>query len=221
MVNPPTKEGFLLSMRLLLIRHGEIDFNKQARYCGVTDVSLNQNGLAQVRHLKSIIQKEKVDIIYCSPLKRARQTAKMLFGRRRIFIKPALQEIDFGDMECLSVKEVRQKHPRFYRTWLKNINKAKSPGGESVQQCRKRVRDFIQSLIKDKDNQNKTIALVMHGGPIKILISDILNLGKDGFWMFHPEPASVTTIEYERGRVCLLARNFYYEKDYPGFGWRP
>lgn len=210
-----------MSMRLLLIRHGETDFNKQARYCGVTDVSLNRNGMAQVKYLKAIIQREQVDIIYCSPLKRARQTARILFGRRRLFIAPALQEINFGALECLSVEEVRQKYYRFYRTWLKNINKAKAPGGESIQQCRKRVRGFIQSLIKDRNNQNKTIALVMHGGPIKILISEIFNLGQNGFWLFHPEPASVTTIEYDRGRFCLVARNFYYEKDYPGFGWRP
>jgi broad specificity phosphatase PhoE len=212
-------------MRVLLIRHGEIDFNRQARYCGITDATLNKNGLAQAKHLKSFFSKEKVDAVYCSPLRRTQQTAHILFGRkRRIKLEPSLKEINFGKMECMSVKEVKEKYPVFYRTWLTNLNTAKAPGGESVNQCRKRVWKFINSLIRNKRNTHKTIALVMHGGPIKIWISDILKLGKDGFWMFHPEPASVTTVEYAKGRFCLLGRNFYYEKSRPGgtgFGWKP
>lgn len=209
-------------MRLLLIRHGEIDFNRQARYCGITDAPLNKNGIAQAKHLRSFFGKEKIDAVYCSPLMRARQTARILFGsKRRIIIKPSIQEIDFGKMECLSVKDAREKYPDFYRRWLKNLNTAKAPGGESVAQCRRRIWEFINSLLKNKRNNNKTIALVTHGGPIKIWISDILKLGKNGFWLFHPEPASVTTVEHDKGRYCLLGRNFYYEKDYPGFGWRP
>ncbi|MBI4834909.1 MAG: histidine phosphatase family protein [Planctomycetes bacterium] len=208
-------------MRLLLIRHGEIDFNRQARYCGITDAPLNKHGIAQARDLRSFFSKEKVDAVYCSPLTRTKQTARILFGRRRITLEPALKEINFGKMECMSVKEVKEKHPVFYRTWLTNLNTAKAPGGESVNQCRKRVWKFINSLIRNRKNAHKTIALVMHGGPIKIWISDIMKCGKDGFWMFHPEPASVTTVEYDKGRFCLLGRNFYYAKNYPGFGWRP
>lgn len=208
-------------MRLLLIRHGEIDFNRQAKYCGITDAPLNRRGFIQAHHLKSLIGKEKIDCIYSSPLSRARETARILFGQRRILIKPALQEINFGKLECLSVKEARQKFPRFYRRWLTNLKKAKPPGGESASQCGKRIWKFIRHLIKDKNNRNKTIAIVMHGGPIKILISKIFKFGPNGFWLFHPEPASVTTLEYDRGRFCLLARNFCYAKDYPGFGWRP
>jgi broad specificity phosphatase PhoE len=215
-------------MRLLLIRHGEINFNRESRYCGITDVPINRTGIAQARQLKLLIANEKIDRIYCSPLRRAKETARIIFGQRpahrqtrRIRIEPALAEINFGKLECLTVAEVRKKFPYFYQQWLTNLEEAKPPGGESVAQCRKRIWQFICSLIKGRDNHHKTIALVMHGGPIKILISKILNLGPNGFWRFHPEPASVTTIEYDSGRFCLVGRNFYYGKDKPGFGWRP
>ena len=208
-------------MRLLLIRHGEIDYNRQARYCGITDAPLNQNGIKQVHRLKLLLANEKVDRIYSSPLRRARKTARIVFGNKRIIIKPELQEIDFGKLECLSVQEVKFKFPRFYRQWLKDIEKAKPPCGETVAHCRNRIWEFIQSLIRNKSNNDKTIAIVMHGGPIKLLISKIFKLGINGFWLFHPEPASATTVEHDKGRFCLLARNYYYEKDYPGFGWRP
>jgi len=225
-------------MRLLLIRHGEIDFNRESRYCGITDVPINRTGIAQARQLKLLIANEKIDRIYCSPLRRAKETARIIFGQRpaprcpsgrrtcsegteSIRIEPALAEINFGKLECLFVEEVKEKFPCFYRQWLTNLEKAKPPGGESVAQCRRRIWKFIRVLISDKNNHHKTIALVMHGGPIKILITKIFNLGANGFWLFHPEPASVTTIEYDRGRFCLLTRNFCYQKDKPGFGWRP
>jgi broad specificity phosphatase PhoE len=208
-------------MRLLLIRHGEIDSNLQKRFCGITNSPLNTNGIKQAHHLKTLLKKEKVDLIYSSPLLRTRQTSRIVFSNKKIRFASELKEIDFGEIECMQVEEVKKKYPEFHRKWLANINTATPPGGESVRECRKRVWGFIQSLIKNKNNQNKTIALVMHGGPIKILIAEILKLGNNGFWMFHPEPASATTIEYYNGYFCLLGRNFYYGKDYPGFGWRP
>lgn len=211
-------------MRLLLIRHGEIDFNRQMRFCGSTDRPLNKFGISQIRQLKKVLQKEEIHRIYSSPLRRARASGRLLFGRRRIILEPALREIEFGRLEALTVNEVRQRYPRFYRSWITRPDTCagiKALGGETVQEVRKRVWSFIQRLIRDKTNKDKTIALVTHGGVIKILVCQILKLGYQGFWSFHPEPASVTTVEYSDGKFCIIQRNFYYEKDYPGFGWRP
>ena len=224
-------------MRLLLIRHGEIDCNRQARFCGITNPPLNKTGRAQAGQLRKLLRRERVhpeqagsprrvhrervDLVYASPLRRARETAAIVFGKRRIFLSPDLQEINFGKIETLTLREVRERYQSFYRQWLASPEKAKAPGGESVTRCRQRVWRFFHRLTRNKSNQNKTIALVMHGGSIKLLLSKILRWGTRGFWSFHPEPASVTTIEYGAGKFCLLQRNLYYEKSDTNSRWRP
>lgn len=86
---------------LLLVRHGETDWNAERRWQGHADVHLNARGLAQAHALAERLASERIDAIYTSDLSRARETADVLGARFRVPVvpNPGLREIDVGSLE--------------------------------------------------------------------------------------------------------------------------
>lgn len=198
-------------MKLLLIRHGETELNRTNHVCGCTDPPLNRNGIIQARKSARLLRNEKIGLVYCSPKHRARQTAAILFKHRKHILKPELREVDFGKWEGLYLKEIEAKYPKRYQKWLRHPEQGQFPKGESIRSLKKRVMKFINNLIKQYavprpvgGNRNKTIAIVTHGIPIKIMVCELLRLGFKGFWWFHPAFASVTCLEIYGKQVTLI-----------------
>ncbi|MBI4759502.1 MAG: histidine phosphatase family protein, partial [Chloroflexi bacterium] len=100
-------------MRLLLVRHGETDWNAEERYQGTTDVPLSAQGRAQAQALTSRMAGEVLDAIYASDLQRAWQTAEVIAAPHGLPVRPEprLREIDFGAWEGLTFDEIRQRRP--------------------------------------------------------------------------------------------------------------
>ena len=88
-------------MKIYLIRHGETDWNLEQRLQGATDIPLNENGLELARETAQGLKEVPFDLIYTSPLKRAKQTAEILRGERDIPLieEPRIREICFGIYE--------------------------------------------------------------------------------------------------------------------------
>jgi len=93
---------------LLLVRHGETDWNAERRWQGHADVPLNERGRKQARQLADSLSGDAVDAIYASDLARARETAEILGARlgRPVVVDPELREIDVGSREGLTGEEV-------------------------------------------------------------------------------------------------------------------
>lgn len=193
-------------MKLLLLRHGENEFNRQRIVCGRIDPLMNRHGIAQVRRLARFLKREKIDHLYSSPMRRTRQTASIIFGRKKCILKPELREIDFGEWEGLPLKKIAAQHPRHYQKWLTHPEEIKFPKGESTRQLKSRVMKFVNKLARQYNNRDKTIALVTHGIPIKIIVCEFLGIGFKGFWRFHPELASVTHLEISSRRTMLVSQ---------------
>lgn len=185
--------------RLFLIRHGITEWNMQKRYCGRKDVSLSGEGRAQAVKLRAKLKSISFDRIYCSDRKRALQTREILFGKAPFLKVKGLREINFGALEGLKHSAIMKKYPEVYREWLSDPYKGRIPGAETMQDFRKRVRGVINKIIRD--NRGKTVAVVCHGGVIAMFVSSALK-SRD-FWKFVPLPASVTVIEYERGKIWV------------------
>lgn len=188
--------------RLILIRHGETEWNLKRRYCGWTDIGLSSKGKAQAKKLHKKIKEEIVHKVYVSDRKRAIETAEIVFKNREIEKIPGLKEIHFGCFEGLTHKQILQKYPEIYAKWLRDPHKHHVPSGEKLNDFKKRITASINKIIRL--NPQKTIAVVCHGGAISIFITGILKNNK--FWKFIPHSASVSIIEYNgRGpRVRLL-----------------
>ena len=189
--------------RLVFIRHGITEWNKERRYCGNIDVGLSNQGKAQAKKLRDRLKSVKFDKIYCSSRRRAIQTAKIVFAGEQIIKLSALREINFGVIEGLRRDQIMKKYAVVYKKWLDDPYKVRLPGAEDMQVFRKRVGGAIKKILYS--NRGKTIAVVCHGGAIGIFVSNILK--SRNFWRYVPAAASVTVVDFENGKLKLKSFN--------------
>jgi len=192
-----------MATKLVLIRHGTTDCNRQKRYCGYKDVSLSREGRAQAAHLSQRLKYLKFDRIYCSDRKRCLQTARIIFDRKRIIKVKDLREINFGVLEGLRHKEIVKKYGGIYEKWLVNPFKNHIPRVEAMNAFKRRVQRSIKKIVCR--NPGKTIAVICHGGVIGVYVSGILK--SNDFWRYIPGAASMTLVECLKGKPRLKKFN--------------
>lgn len=161
-------------MKLLLIRHGETDWNIAKRIQGGTDIGLNQDGLAQAAALAKTLSPRSGSIcaLYSSPLKRAGQTAKVIgeylgLPCRRV---DTLREINFGLWEGLTWEEVKTRFPEEFKVWYQDRRRARPPEGESYQELLERFVPALQGLTENAAGTGDII-VVTHSGCIMSFLS--------------------------------------------------
>ncbi|MFI3237399.1 MAG: histidine phosphatase family protein [Lachnospiraceae bacterium] len=163
-------------MKVLLVRHGETDWNVASRIQGMTDTDLNEKGIEQARELgRSLITYPgNICRIYTSPLKRARQTADILSEYIGVSceVLEGIEEMNFGIFEGISWKEAKVKHEDAYAKWHRNRRYTKIPEGESYQDVYERVSAAIEKIT---ENETGEVLVITHSGVIKTLLSGIYN----------------------------------------------
>ncbi|MFH1875394.1 MAG: histidine phosphatase family protein [Candidatus Omnitrophota bacterium] len=189
--------------RLILIRHGVTEWNREKRYCGHKDIGLNNEGKSQVTLLSHRLNAVGFDKVYCSNRKRAIQTARILFKQIKIIPDRGLREINFGVLEGLKHEEIMEKYADIYKKWLKDPFKNRIPKAEPMNVFKKRIENALWNIIRA--NSDKTIAVVCHGGVIGMFVNEILK--NRNFWRYVPSPASVTVIEHKEGKSKLKKFN--------------
>lgn len=192
-----------MTTRLVLIRHGITELNRKGRYCGQTDVSLSAQGASQAQQLRKQLKAFEFDRIYSSDRRRALQTSRIIFNGAKIIKLRGLREINFGVLEGLGHKEIMKKYSTTYKKWLKDPYKNHIPKGELLGLFKKRVQGAIKNIVRL--NPGKSVAVICHGGTIGMVISCILK-AKD-FWRSVPSTASITIVEYKRGKPSIKKFN--------------
>jgi len=182
--------------KIILIRHGETYLSLKRVYYGKTDTFLTANGRRQAEKVGKYLLGKDIDRVYSSNLKRAFNFAKIAFGGFFIERSPELREIDFGIFERLTHKRIMRKYPREYSRWLNDPFASVIPRGDHLGDFRKRVRFFLKKIIRE--NLNKTLAVVTHAGPIRIILNDIIK--PENIWSFKVDLASVNIINYTGGK---------------------
>jgi len=155
---------------LIVIRHGETDWNRQHRFQGQIDVPLNAVGLTQAERLAQRLADEPIDLLVCSDLQRARSTAEALaLPRQQVpLVDPLWREQHFGVLEGLDVPTIRSQHPALWAQWVRHdADYALPQGGESNQAFHARVMQALQSLVAA--HAGRRIAVVTHGGVLDML----------------------------------------------------
>jgi broad specificity phosphatase PhoE len=181
--------------RLILIRHGQTEWNRTKRYCGFTDVPLNSQGKNQAQRLGRKLRKLSIDNVYSSDRLRAVQSAEIIFPGRKIGQVGDLKEVSFGVFEGLNYKQIMAKYPRTYEKWLRFPYGMTIPQGESLAVFGKRVSGAFKKLLVL--NKGKTFAVVCHGGSISVFINKIFKT-RD-FWKHIPDSMDMIVIEYRDG----------------------
>ena len=177
-------------MQLLTMRHGETDWNSRHKMQGRTDIGLNELGRMQAMEAGRNLREGSVDLVFCSPLVRARQTAELVIGNRDVKIKvdDRLTERCFGEWEGKSFTSEER-----LEFWDCELNSGRG-GVEPVLEMLARVDDFLDEM-QSRYNKNKVL-VVTHGGVLK-LISGRLNdeLGTLGCRKFSVGNCEVVTYE--------------------------
>lgn len=155
-------------IEILLIRHGETDWNAEKRLQGFLDIELNAEGLRQANLLAQVLRGEQLDAIYSSDLRRALQTAQPLAATRNLTVQvdPDLRERCYGAFEGLRYAEIGDRFPEAHRAMLAREVDARYPPGVNVAET---LREFsarsVGVLMRLLSNtQHKKIAVVTHGG---------------------------------------------------------
>ena len=186
--------------RLILIRHGETEWNETKRFQGVSDIPLSARGMAQAQALARSLGNERLAAIYTSPLIRARQTAACLCRQHScpLVVLEELKELNQGRLEGLTGEDLRRDFPDFFSDWLKEPGETVLPGGESLRDLQRRVWTTIEGVVRK--HPEETVAVVAHSFVILTILCQALDLPLQAFRRFRQDPASKNILEFsERG----------------------
>jgi probable phosphoglycerate mutase len=155
--------------RILALRHGETDWNVDARIQGQLDIGLNDEGRAQAELLASALIEEPITAIYCSDLSRARATAEALSRATGLPLQldAGLRERDFGVFQGRTVSEIERDHPLLALRWRLREPDFAPEGGETLNEFFERCVTTAVAIATRHPDQ--TIAVVSHGGVLDCL----------------------------------------------------
>lgn len=192
-------------MRLILVRHGQTDAAYAGRYVGASDPSLSALGRDQARELAARLP-DDIGCCLCSPLCRARETARLaLVGRTcPIEVMGELREVDFGRWEGLSFAEILDRDAALVADWQRDPPHFHFPDGESTAVFRARVAAALEALARQPQAM---VLAVCHGGVIRAMLCQLLDLPFARYLSFHVQPAAMTVLDVEGGRGVLRGLN--------------
>ncbi len=154
---------------LILVRHGETDWNRELRFQGQSDVPLNAVGHEQARRVGLCLASETVHQLVCSDLTRTRQTAMPAGQQLKLNSLPdaALREQNFGVVDGLRLEDIKSQFPDALQQWVKFQADYAFSGGESTRQFHARVMQALQRLAAAHPEQ--TLLVVTHGGVLDMV----------------------------------------------------
>jgi len=192
---------------IYLVRHGQTAWNKEEIFRGRTDIPLDETGLKQAELAGEFFKNMKIEGVYSSPLSRALQTAQKIAQFHRMEIHPlsGLVDMSFGNWEGHAHQEIQKIDPETYRQWREEPHLAKLPGGESLDDVRKRAIASLEEVIER--HTGETLVLVSHRVVNKVLICGILGIDNSHFWQITQDTAAINLIQYKRGRYVLSFMN--------------
>ena len=196
-----------MSLRLLLLRHGETAWNRERRYQGSTDTPLSAEGLLQAEAAARELKEHAFAAVYASPLRRARDTAAAIAAPHGLDVEtdPAFKELGFGRWEGLTLDEARARDAALCEDWAKTPHLVSPPGGESLVQARERVLAGLERL--RAGHPDAIVCLVTHSIPVRILILEALGLGLERIWSLHSAPTGISELEFRDDWTALHRMN--------------
>jgi alpha-ribazole phosphatase len=192
---------------LILVRHGQTEWNRDHRVQGHTDAPLDEVGRAQAERLAARLAGEAIDAVYASDLSRAAETAMGLVTARSLTLKtsPLFREASYGLWEGLTVVEIEAAYPEEYRLWRQDSLRNRAPDGETLHALQERAVAGAREILAAHGGE--TVALVSHGGTIRTLVCGLLGWPLSSGRQLRLDNASISRIEYAPYGPVLYAFN--------------
>ena len=190
--------------RVLLVRHGETDWNVLTRLQGHTDIPLNEAGRRQASRLRQALQGEPLDAVYSSDLLRAWDTAQAVADATGapLQAEPALRERAFGEFEGLTYEELETRWPEQARRWRLRDPDFAPGGGENLIDFHARCLGAAERLAAA--HRGGSIALVAHGGVLDSLYRAATRLSLDAPRSWRMANASINRLLHSASGFTLV-----------------
>lgn len=182
---------------LVFIRHGATEGNLEKRYIGRTDEPLCDIGIMQALRLREHNFPKKH--IFVSPMKRAKQTAEIIFPKSEYVIEENFKEMDFGIFEGKSAVELSENEE--YRRWVDSMCTLPVPNGESVVGFKKRCIDAFKKIAESLPDGSKA-SFVIHGGVIMAIL-EALSEEKSSFYDYHIKNGEFLICNFKNGKIKI------------------
>lgn len=194
---------------IVLVRHGQTEWNIGDRFRGRANIALDATGMAQAEATAHYIAAHWTpEAVYCSPLLRARQTAEKIAQCFHLHERahPGLLDIDYGAWEGLTVAELRAQHwAEAVELWYTHPQDAPIPGGETIHAVRLRAMGALNEIVER--HANGTVVIVAHTVVNRLLLLGILGLGNERFWRLGQDTCALNLIEFDGQDYKLLKMN--------------
>ena len=194
--------------RIILVRHGQTEWNRVERFRGRADVPLNETGLAQAQATGQRVAEEWQPVaVYSSPLSRAVKTAGAIaqhFGLS-VQIHDGLTDIDYGQWQGLTPDEAKERWPEIHHAWYNLPHTACIPGGETLDDLQARGMAAVNELATQHAEQ--TVVLVGHTVINRVILLSVLGLGNERFWRLRQDTCAINVFEAENDDFTLVSLN--------------
>ncbi len=192
------------STEVILVRHGQTEWNRMQRFRGRVDIPLNATGRVQAKSIARRLARRGIPAtIFASPLGRCVQTAKAIAAATgaQVQILEGIVDLDSGDWQGLTPDEVEKRYPDMYRTWLSAPQDARIPRGETLDHVRARAVAALEQCTERHTGQR--IVLVSHDAVCKVLVCAVLGLDNSHFWRIKQDNAAINIFE-RRGEDYII-----------------
>lgn len=192
-------------LEVLLVRHGQTDWNRDRRIMGRRPIPLNATGRQESRAFSQSLAEIPLNAVYTSPVRRALETARWIARTRRVKIVPApeMAEIDYGRWVGKTFTEVSRD--RNYLIYHGNPEKAQAPEGEKMTDVHLRAIGFIESL--RKKHKSGRVIVVSHADVIKAVLVHYLGLGLNGILKIRIDNCSLSLLSFNGIHERVMAIN--------------
>jgi len=201
----PTLQQGQKGLRLLLVRHGETEWNRASRFQGQIDIPLNENGRKQGEKAAEFLKEVAIDFAVSSSMLRPKETAEIILQPHpdvSLELQDGFWEISHGLWEGKLEAEIKQEYGDLLRQWQEKPETVQMPEGENLQQVLERAVACWDEMVKsaaDSSTELKTGLVVAHDAINKVILCYILGLTPESFWSIKQGNGAVSVIDYPKG----------------------
>lgn len=196
-------------IRLLLVRHGETQWNREKRFQGQIDVPLNENGHKQAAAVANYLRDVPIHRAISSPLLRPKQTAEAILIQHpgvELELIDGLKEISHGLWEGKLEHEIEAEYGAELKQWQRSPEMVQMPEGENLQEVWERSAATWDEIVRSTAVQENlaqgtltTVLVVAHDAVNKAILCHIMGWGPEYFWRFKQGNGAVSVIDYPYG----------------------
>ncbi|MFN3927386.1 MAG: histidine phosphatase family protein [Pseudanabaenaceae cyanobacterium] len=187
--------------RILLVRHGETEWNRQKRFQGQMDIPLNETGKQQAEKTGQFLQQTKIDLAWSSPLSRAKTTAEIILTHHlqaELHCLDEFREIKHGLWEGKLEREVQADYAQALADWQTRPETVQMPAGENLPEVWERAQAGWKKVLQQTPT-GKVALVSAHDAINKAILCNLFGLSPAYFWVFKQGNGGVTVIDYPQG----------------------